>query len=137
MAKMSFDDEGSDPSCEANIIPLVDVLLVLLVIFMITAQTMTGVPLDLPKTSSSSPASVHHPVTISINKQGKIFLQEKEIALENLVSGLQSLPEKSTDRLYLRAHRTLSYEEVLEVVSVLKEAHFGKIVLLTEGTSST
>ncbi len=136
MAKMSFDDEA-EPSCEANIIPLVDVLLVLLVIFMITAQTITGVPLDLPKTSSSSSTSSHHPVTISITKQGKIFLQEKEVALETLIPALQSLPEKSTDRIYLRAHNTLSYETVLTVISVLKEAHFGKIVLLTERTPSS
>lgn len=137
MAKLSFDSDPSDTlgTCEANIVPMIDVLLVLLVIFMVTAQTMNGVPLDLPKGgASASETTPQTPVTVSLDAQGKLFLQDKEVTPEILVESLKNLPEASTERLYIRAHKDLPYERVMELIVLLKNAKYSKICLLTDGT---
>ena len=80
------------PMAEINVTPLVDVMLVLLIIFMVAAPLMTvGVPVDLPKTQASALNQDNEPITISVNPEGKIFLQETEVPLEGLVAQLQAI----------------------------------------------
>src|SRR5947209_20527164 len=87
------------PLSEINVTPLVDVMLVLLIIFMVTAPLMTsGVPVDLPKTSAQPLNSDSEPLTVSVNAEGKIFLQNEEVQLDELVAKLQESAKNNAER---------------------------------------
>lgn len=128
---------------EINVTPLVDVMLVLLIIFMVAAPLMTvGVPIDLPKTSASALNQETEPLTISVNAEGRIFLQETEVPLENLVPQLQAImqaqpagqPER---RIFVRGDRGINYGRVMEVMGTVSSAGFTKVALLAEQPSGT
>ena len=128
------------PMAEINVTPLVDVMLVLLIIFMVAAPLMTvGVPVDLPKTQASALNQDNEPITISVNPEGKIFLQETEVPLENLVAQLQAIagenaqgPNAQERRIFVRGDKAISYGRVMEVMGVISAGGFSKVALLAE-----
>jgi biopolymer transport protein TolR len=119
---------------DINVTPFVDVMLVLLVVFMITAPLLTvGVPIDLPKTSAANLPGNEEPLTVSINEQGEIYLQETLVKREELVARLLAISENLTDRrIYVRGDRLVDYGTVMEVMGSLNAAGFNKVALVTE-----
>ena len=122
------------PLSEINVTPLVDVMLVLLVIFMITAPLLTvGVPINLPKTKAKALPEDQAPLSITINKEEKIFVQDTEISIEKLIPKLISISKNRNDRkIFIRADEVLSYGKVVEVMAVITSAGFNKIALVTD-----
>ena len=119
---------------EINVTPMVDVMLVLLVIFMITAPMMTsGVPVDLPKTDAQPIKGDDQPITISLDGHGKLWIQETEIAPDDLVAKLKAIMgQKSDTRIFIRADKGIEYGKVMEVMGLLGGAGFEKVALVTE-----
>ncbi len=122
------------PMSEINVTPFVDVMLVLLIVFMVTAPLLTvGVPVDLPKTAARSLSEQRQPLTISLDSAGTLFLQEQEILMPVLVERLRAIAEVSKDtRVYLRADRSLDYGRVMQVMSTIQASGFHRIALVTE-----
>ncbi|MGE0224592.1 MAG: protein TolR [Acetobacteraceae bacterium] len=122
------------PLAEINVTPLVDVMLVLLIIFMVTAPLMTsGVSVDLPKTNASPLNNDSEPLTVSINAQGKVFLQDQEIALEDIVAKLQAIAQNNPDRrIFVRGDKDLAYGRIMEVMGTITQGGFTKVALLAE-----
>jgi biopolymer transport protein TolR len=122
------------PMSEINVTPMVDVMLVLLIIFMITAPLLAvGVPIDLPQSKAPPIQSTEEPLTITINSKGKIFLQETEIKYDELVPRLQAISENGYDkRVYIRGDKNVDYGTVMKVMGALKGAGFNKLNLVTD-----
>lgn len=116
-----------------NITPFVDVMLVLLVVFMITAPLLSmGVALDLPKTSAANLAETEEPLVISIDAGGVIYLQEVPIEEANLIARLKAMSQANPDlHIYIRGDTQLAYGSVLAVMGRISEAGFVKVVLLS------
>jgi biopolymer transport protein TolR len=119
---------------EINVTPFVDVMLVLLVVFMITAPLLTvGVPIDLPKTSASDLQGNEEPLTVSINAKGEIFLQETQVEQAELVARLLAIAENQTSRrIFVRGDRAVDYGAVMLVMGSLNAAGFNKVALVTQ-----
>ena len=119
---------------QINVTPMVDVMLVLLVIFMITAPLLkVGVPINLPKTKAKALPEDQTPLSITINKDEKIFLQDSEIDLENLVPRLIAISKNKSDRkIFIRADKILPYGEVVKIMGLISSAGFNKIALVTD-----
>jgi biopolymer transport protein TolR len=123
---------------EINVTPLVDVMLVLLIIFMVAAPLMTvGVPVDLPKTTAQPLNQESEPLTITVNTEGKIFLQETEVPLDGLVPRLQAImseqPQGAPERrIFVRGDKAISYGRVMEVMGTIAGAGFTRVALLAE-----
>jgi biopolymer transport protein TolR len=122
------------PMAEINVTPLVDVMLVLLVVFMVTAPLLTvGVPVDLPQTQAPPITEPKEPLVISINSEGHIFIQDTDIAEEAMVPRLQAITGANPDALvYVRADKSIDYGRVLEVMSLISAAGFRKVSLIAE-----
>jgi len=122
------------PLSEINVTPLVDVMLVLLIIFMVTAPLMTsGVSVDLPKTDAKPINTDSQPLTVSINAAGKIFLQDQEIELSDLVAKLQAIAQNDQDRrIFVRGDKDLAYGRIMEVMGTITQGGFTKVALLAE-----
>ena len=118
---------------EINVTPFVDVMLVLLIIFMVAAPLMTvGVPIDLPETQARALNSETQPITISINEQGQIFLQETEIGIDEIVPKLQAIASTGYDeRIYVRGDRTADYGTVMRVMARISSAGYRNLGLVT------
>jgi biopolymer transport protein TolR len=129
----------SRPLAEMNVTPLVDVMLVLLIIFMVTAPLMTsGVPVDLPKATAQPLNSDSEPLTVSINAQGAIFLKDQQLELPELVTTLQALAQNdATRRVFVRGDKDLPYGRIMEVMSTITQGGFTKVALLAEAPSAT
>ncbi|MBN9413523.1 MAG: protein TolR [Candidatus Paracaedimonas acanthamoebae] len=119
---------------EINMTPMVDVMLVLLVIFMVTAPLMTvGVPLDLPKTKAAAINEKTEPLTISVTSDSKIYIQETEVKLETLVAQLQAITSAKPDtRIFVRGDQRIAYGFIMQVMGTLSAAGFDKIALMAE-----
>ena len=119
---------------EINVTPFVDVMLVLLVVFMITAPLLTvGVPIDLPKTAASTLQGSEEPLTVSIDDKGKIYLQKTLVKQEELVARMLAISENLTSRrIFVRGDRLVDYGTVMEVMGSLNAAGFNKVALVTE-----
>ncbi len=121
---------------EINVTPMVDVMLVLLIIFMISAPLLTvGVPLDLPQTQAKSLDQDREPLTVSVNLEGKVFLQNNEIAVEELVPKLKAITDARggmDERVYVRGDRKVDYGTVMKGMGRLSEAGFRRVALVTE-----
>ena len=126
------------PLAEINVTPLVDVMLVLLVIFMVTAPLMTsGVPVDLPKTSAQPLNSDSEPLTVSVNAEGKIFLQDQEVQVDELVAKLQEAAKNDADRrIFVRGDKGITYGRIMEVMGTITQGGFTKVALLAETPST-
>jgi biopolymer transport protein TolR len=122
------------PNSDINITPMVDVMLVLLIIFMVTAPLLTaGVAVDLPKTRAKLLSQDKEPLTITIEKSGKIFLQETEIEATELVPRLTAIAENGYDqRIFVRGDKSVDYGTVMQVMGELNAAGFRRIGLVTE-----
>jgi biopolymer transport protein TolR len=122
---------------EINVTPMVDVMLVLLIIFMVSAPLLTvGVPIDLPQTQAASlDQADKEPLAVSVNTKGQVFLQNIEIKLDELVPKLKAITEArggSEERIYVRADRSVDYGTVMKVMGRLSAAGFRRVALVTE-----
>src|ERR1700687_3171787 len=122
------------PMSEINVTPLVDVMLVLLVVFMVTAPLLTvGVPVDLPQTQAPPINEPKEPLVITINGEGRIFIQETDVPAESLVPRLTAITGNNPDALlYVRGDKAINYGRVLEVMSLVSTAGFRKVSLIAE-----
>jgi biopolymer transport protein TolR len=126
------------PLAEINVTPMVDVMLVLLIIFMVAAPLMTvGVPVDLPKTQASALNQENEPITVTVNPEGRIFLQETEVAIEGLVPQLQAIartqnPGAPERRIFVRGDRAIAYGRVMEVMGTISAGGFTRVALIAE-----
>jgi biopolymer transport protein TolR len=121
---------------EINVTPMVDVMLVLLIIFMVSAPLLTvGVPIDLPQTQAKSLDQDKEPLTISVNLKGQVFLQESEIGVDELVPKLKAVTDARgglDERVYVRGDRQVDYGTVMKVMGRLSAAGFRRVALVTE-----
>ncbi len=119
---------------EINVTPFVDVMLVLLIVFMVTAPMLTmGVAVDLPRADSSPMPGQDEPLAVSIDAAGAIYLQETEIALDQLVPRLVAITGENTEaRIFVRGDRAIDYGRVMAVIGNLNRAGFSRVALLTE-----
>ena len=136
---MSIGPRGSHrrkfrPMADINVTPMVDVMLVLLVIFMVTAPLLTsGVPVDLPKTQAGQLKGDDQPLSVSVDKQGKIFLQDTEVSLEDLAPRLKAITAaKPETRIFVKGDSGINYGRVMEVMGQLGAAGFPHVALLTQ-----
>ncbi len=122
------------PMSEINVTPMVDVMLVLLIIFMVTAPLLTvGVPVDLPKTEAQLLPGKDEPLVITIDGMGRVFLQETEIEIEKLVPRLRAITaNKRGTRIFVRGDRSVFYGQVMEVMGTVNAAGFAKVALIVE-----
>ena len=122
---------------EINVTPFVDVMLVLLIIFMVAAPLMTsGVNVDLPKTAAAPVSGDDKPLSITITQDGKIFLQNTELKLDELAPKLVAvLGRKSDTRIFVRGDTNANYGQIMKVVSTINQAGFTKVAFLTETLS--
>jgi biopolymer transport protein TolR len=140
---MSIGPRGSHrrkfrPMADINVTPMVDVMLVLLVIFMVTAPLLTsGVPVDLPKTQAGQLKGDDQPLSISVDKQGKIFLQDTEVQLDELSPRLKAITAAKPDtRIFVKGDSGINYGRVMEVMGQLGAAGFPHVALLTQPAPS-
>lgn len=126
------------PLAEINVTPLVDVMLVLLIIFMVTAPLMTsGVDVDLPKTDAKPLNSDAQPLTVTINAEGHIYLQDSQVEVPDLVAKLQAASQNNPDRrIFVRGDRAVSYGLVMQVMGTITQGGFSKVALLAEQPSA-
>ena len=119
---------------EINVTPFVDVMLVLLIVFMVTAPMLTvGVPVNLPNSEADSLPDDQEPLTLSINSKGETFIQDTKVAFNELVPKLLAISKNRTDtRIYIRGDRNINYGRVLEVMGTLSGAGFSKVALISE-----
>ncbi len=125
------------PMAEINVTPLVDVMLVLLIIFMVTAPLLVaGVPVDLPDARAQSLPQDQSPIQISLDAKGRIFIDRQEQDAAALPAKLAALRGARSDeaRLYVRADRSLDYGRVMAVVGAVNAAGFKKVALVTDGS---
>ena len=125
---------GYRPISEINVTPFVDVMLVLLIVFMVTAPLLTvGVPVDLPKTKAKALSQPEEPLVISINNQGAVFIQEDPIEIEKLVPRLVAITDNKPDtRIYLRGDQAVDYGRIMEVMTRVNTAGFTRLALVSE-----
>ena len=123
-----------EPISEINVTPFVDVMLVLLIIFMVTAPLLTvGVQVDLPETSADTLPEESEPLTLTINSKGEVFIQETKIEFDNLIKKILAVSNNRTDtRIYVRGDKTINYGRVLEVMGKLSGSGFTKVALISE-----
>jgi biopolymer transport protein TolR len=119
---------------EINVTPFVDVMLVLLVIFMVTAPLLTaGVDVDLPQTQAAQATGQDEPLVVSMNAQKKLFLQETELDRDALIARLKAVTSSKPDqRIFVRGDKGLPYGDVMEVMGALSAAGFSKVSLVAE-----
>ncbi len=119
-------------NAEINVTPMVDVMLVLLVIFMVTAPMLTvGVPVELPKVNAPAIPDDRTPVEISIKRDGTIYVQEKPVSFDNLIPLLMAVTESNQDvRLFVRGDAKLDYGEIMKVMGSITAAGFKKVALV-------
>ena len=122
---------------EINVTPFVDVMLVLLIVFMVSAPLLTvGVPIDLPQSQAKALEQNNEPLTISVNNQSQIFLQNDEIKLDDLLPKLKAIIDArggtSNDLIYIRGDRTVAYGMMMRVMGRISSAGYHRIALVTE-----
>ncbi len=121
---------------EINVTPMVDVMLVLLIIFMVSAPLLTvGVPLDLPQTQAKSLDQDKNPLTLSVNLKGEVFLNDTEVALDDLVPKLKAITDARAgldERIFVRGDKKVDYGTVMKVMGRLSAAGFRRVALVTE-----
>jgi len=121
---------------EINVTPFVDVMLVLLIVFMVSAPLLTvGVPLDLPQSQAKSLDQDREPLTVSVNVQGQVFLQNSEIKVEDLVAKLKAITDAlggADERIYVRGDKKVDYGTMMRVMGRLSAAGYHRVALVTE-----
>lgn len=124
-------------NADINVTPLVDVMLVLLIVFMVAAPLLSvGVPVELPKTDAKSLPSENEPITITVDKEGKVFLQETEVDLDEIVTRLSAIAQNGYDeRIYLRGDNASDYGSVMKVMARVNAAGYSNLGLVTDPIS--
>jgi biopolymer transport protein TolR len=122
---------------EINVTPFVDVMLVLLIVFMVSAPLLTvGVPIDLPQSQAKALEQNNAPLAISVNQQGQIFLQNDEIKLDDLLPKLKAIIDArggtSNDLIYIRGDKTVAYGTMMRVMGRISGAGYHRVALVTE-----
>jgi biopolymer transport protein TolR len=122
------------PLSQINVTPFVDVMLVLLIVFMVTAPLLTvGVTVDLPETRASPLPGQDEPLSVTVSRDGQVFLQDSAIGLEELGPRLQAISERNAEaRIFVRGDRVIDYGRVMEVVGAIHDAGFSRVALVTE-----
>jgi biopolymer transport protein TolR len=122
------------PMAEMNMIPFIDVMLVLLVIFMVAAPLLTvGVPVDLPKTGAGQLNIDQRPISVTIDEQGRLFLQDRETKIETLAADIAAIAKQGHDeRIYVRGANRVEYGRVAAVLATLNRAGFTKTALVNQ-----
>ena len=125
------------PMSDINVTPMVDVMLVLLVIFMVTAPLLTvGVQVDLPKTSAQQIKGFDEPLAISVDARGRVFLMETEVKVDELVPRLDAISKGALDkRIFIRGDQAIPYGRVMEVLGLVNAAGFTKVALVGHSPS--
>ena len=119
---------------EINVTPFVDVMLVLLIVFMVTAPLLTvGVPVDLPKVKTASALTDQKdPIEITVKFDGTLYLGESEVEVENLIPRLIDIIDQNTEaRIYVRGDRVVSYGRIMEIMSLINSIGYVKVALVT------
>ena len=128
-------EDQYQPLAEINVTPMVDVMLVLLIIFMVTAPLLTvGVPLDLPKTSAAQLVQPQEPLVLSLDREGGSFIGNERVDPGALKDRLARLAAEDADRIvYVRGDRTILYAQLMDALGLVNSAGFTKVSLLAEG----
>ena len=130
----NFQRSKKEPMSEINVTPFVDVMLVLLIIFMVTAPLLTvGVQVDLPESAADSLPDDQEPLTLSITSPGDIYIQEHQVTYQKMIPKLLAIAKNRTDtRIYVRGDKKINCGRVLEVMGTLSGAGFSKVALISE-----
>ena len=124
----------NNPISDINVTPLVDVMLVLLIVFMVTAPLLTvGVPIELPKTAAKQMTDDNEPLTITIDKNSKIYIQEMEIDFDDLTEKLEAIGQGNFDqKIYINGDKDISYEVLMKVMAKISSSGYKSIGLVTD-----
>jgi biopolymer transport protein TolR len=126
---------------DINVTPFVDVMLVLLIVFMVSAPLLTvGVPLDLPQSQAKSLDQDREPLTVSVNVDGQVFLQNTEIKVDELVPKLKAITDArggAEERIYVRGDKKVDYGTMMKVMGRLSAAGYRRVALVTEVEQGT
>ena len=119
---------------EINVTPFVDVMLVLLIIFMITAPLLTvGIPVDLPKIKANALTDQKDPLEVTVKLDGRVFLGESEVKVENIIPRLKAITDQNIEtRIYLRGDKVVAYGRMMEILSIINSAGYKKVALITQ-----
>ena len=126
-----------EPMSEINVTPFVDVMLVLLIIFMVTAPLLTvGIPVDLPKVKASALTDQKDPLEITVKLDGSVYLGESLVKVENLIPRLNAITDQNSQtRIYVRGDRVVAYGRVMEIMSLINTAGYVKVALIVQNPS--
>ena len=119
---------------EINVTPFVDVMLVLLIVFMVTAPLLTvGIPVDLPKIKANALTDQKDPIEITIKLDGSVYLGESIVEVDNIIPRLNAITDKNTEaRIYVRGDRVVAYGRVMEIMSIINSAGYIKVALVAQ-----
>jgi biopolymer transport protein TolR len=125
---------GYRPMSDINVTPFVDVMLVLLIVFMVTAPLLTvGVPVELPESSTSALSDTTDPIIVTMKSDGAVYIQETLVALEQLAARLSQVTKQNINtRIYVRGDRNLNYGKIMQVMGCISEAGYSKVALVAE-----
>jgi biopolymer transport protein TolR len=118
---------------EINVTPFVDVMLVLLIVFMVTAPLLTvGIPVDLPEIKASALTDQTDPIEITVKLDGSVYLSESVVKVKNLIPRLNAITDQNNEaRIYVRGDRAVAYGRVIEIMSIINSAGYSKVALIT------
>ena len=119
---------------EINVTPFVDVMLVLLIVFMVTAPLLTvGIKVDLPKVKATALTDIKDPIEITVNLEGDIYIGESKVEVENIIPRLNAITEQNTEaRIYVRGDRVVAYGRIMEIMAIINSAGYVKVALITQ-----
>ena len=119
---------------EINVTPFVDVMLVLLIVFMVTAPLLTvGIKVDLPKVKATALTDIKDPIEITVKLDGEVYIGESKVEIKNLIPRLNAITEQNTEaRIYIRGDRVVAYGRVMEIMSIINSAGYIKVALITQ-----
>ena len=119
---------------EINVTPFVDVMLVLLIVFMVTAPLLTvGIKVDLPKVKATALTDIKDPIEITVKLDGEVYIGESKVEVANLIPRLNAITEQNTEaRIYIRGDRVVAYGRVMEIMSTINSAGYIKVALITQ-----
>ena len=119
---------------EINVTPFVDVMLVLLIVFMVTAPLLTvGIPVDLPKVKANALTDQKDPIEVTIKLDGSVYLGDSIVEVDNLIPRLDAVTERNSEaRIYVRGDRVVAYGRVMEIMSIINSAGYIKVALVAQ-----
>ena len=131
-------EDSFQPLAQINVTPMVDIMLVLLVIFMVTAPLLSvGVPLDLPKSKAAAITHPKKPVIVSLNREDEVFIGDDKVARSDLEARLAGLAAEDPSRIvYVRGDRTVTYAALMDILGLVNRAGFGKVSLVAQADLS-